>query len=63
MPRHDHVEFLGERVVERQVVDRPDIVMQHQHRTAGAAAQDPQLDVAQFKVLFAPPRHRLYPLL
>jgi hypothetical protein len=63
MPRHDYVEFLGERVVKWQVVERPDVVMQHQHRTAAAAAQQPQLDIAQLEVLFAPPRHRLHPLL
>ena len=63
MARHDHVEFPSQRVVERQIVERPDIVVQHQHRTAAAAAQEPQLDVAQFEVLFAPPRHRPHPLL
>src|SRR5687767_15105516 len=59
MVRHDYVELFGQRVVERQAVERADVVMQHQYRTPASAALQPQLDAAQLKVLFAPPRHAL----
>ena len=61
MVRHDDVEFVGERVIERQAVGRADIVMQHQHRPAATAASETQLNLAELDALFAPPRHCRHP--
>jgi len=55
MVRHDHIEFLGQRVIERQTVERPDIMMQDQDRPAAPAARHTQLDLAQFDCLLVPP--------
>jgi hypothetical protein len=62
MPRQDDVEFVGERVIERQVVRGADIVMQHEHRAATAGAPEMELYLAQLDVLFAPSRHRTHPI-
>ena len=43
MMRHQHVEVLRQRIVERQAIGRADVVMQHQHRSAAAAARQVQL--------------------
>ena len=60
--RHDHIEFFGERIIERQTVERANIVMQDQHRSAASAprtaAHHPELYIAQFGCLLVPPnRH------
>ena len=38
MVRHHHVKILRQRIVERQPIDRTDIVMQHKHRSPAASA-------------------------
>ena len=44
MVRDHHIEFFRQRVVERQAVDRADIMMQDQDRRAASAAGKMQLD-------------------
>ncbi len=61
--RHDHIEFVGQRIIEGQAVGSADIVMQDEDRTAATAAPETELDVAELDVPFAPPRHRRHHLL
>src|SRR5437763_1870351 len=59
MVRHDHIEPVGERVVELQEVGGAGVVVQHQDRPAAPAAADAELRLAERDLLLVPTRrHR-----